>query len=56
MKDNQFVSHLLIHHSTAIRFLELLINKIELLEELLAKIKNSRFSKNLEVINLYDII
>ena len=56
MEDNQFESNSSNHHNTAIRFLELLIDEIEMKEELLTKVEYSHISKNLQIIILCNTI
>lgn len=50
IEDGQFESKSLSLYNTTTRFLELLIDEIEMLKEFLTKIKYSHFSKNSQVI------
>ncbi len=45
MEDSPFKSNLSHHHGTAIRFLELLMDEIEILEEHLTKVEYNRLRK-----------
>ncbi len=56
IEDGQFESNSSGHHGAATGFLEQLIDKVEMLEELLTEVEYNRLSKNPDVIILYDII
>ncbi len=56
IEDGQFESNSSGHHGAATRFLEPLIDEIEMSEELLTEVEYNRLSENPEVIILCDII
>ncbi len=56
MEDGQFESNSSRHHGAATGFLEPLMDKVEMSEELLAEVEYNRFSENPEVFILCDII
>lgn len=56
IEDAQFESNLSSHYGTAIKFLEILRNKIKMSEKLLTKVEYSYLNKNPQVIILCDII